>query len=228
MKYRWLVIGGWSISPDILIPLFGRKSVYIDINDYFQNIVAGETLDEKWPEKIIHSLSNFIYDTDIAIAGWSSGAFAAYTLAGIIKPKRLALLSAALSFCKRKNHIYGQEQSVLKVMRRQLKRDNIAVLKGFQKQCGLNEYCDKSEKYSIENLNAGLVFLEHVDLSSYPIPLCPISIFHGKEDEIFPCNSGELMSKKTGSEFYALPGGHVFFNIKENHDFIKNKLKNFG
>lgn len=224
MKYRWIVIGGWSISPDILIPLFGGESVYIDINEYFMNIVDGGTLDEKWPEKILNNLPEIINVPDIAIAGWSSGAFVAYTLAGIIKPKRLVLLSAALSFCKREKHIYGQKQSVLKIMRRQLKRDKIAVLKDFQKKCGLNVYCSDSEKYSFEALNAGLVFLEHVDLSSYPIPLCPIHIFHGKEDEIIPCNSGELMSKKTGSEFYALPGGHVFFNNKSNRDFIHKKF----
>jgi len=211
MAGKWIVFGGWSLPATMLLPLFGSESIYIDVNDHFLALAQKEKLIERWPAILHDAVKEIAAGPGACIAGWSTGAFFAYSMAGLLHPRRLALLSASLSFCTRGEFHFGQECSALKIMRRQLRRNKTAVLKDFQKKCGLPEFCKESENYSTEALNAGLVFLEEVDVSLLSKPLCPTTIFHGREDAIIPYQAGEVLSKELGEQITIFPGGHAFF-----------------
>jgi hypothetical protein len=224
MSNNWLVFGGWSLSPDILSPIFGNNSTYIDVNSLFGDIIIKETLKENWNEIIFDKIKQVIPRQDINIAGWSTGAFFAYALTGSVKPQKMALLSASPSFCKRDGFMFGQDRSVIRVMRRQLRRNRISVLENFQQQCGSNNYNAVSDKYSVDELDQGLQFLEHVFLSPLQKPLCPTLLFHGKEDAIIPWRAGEFFAREIGAAKTILSGGHAFFLDDSNALFVRNAL----
>ena len=222
MAHDWIVFGGWSLPPGILEPIFGKSGDYINVNDFFFDLVDGAKLKDQWPSILHGRVKDRVGNRDISLAGWSSGAYFAYALAGIMRPRRLALFSVSSSFCKRGRFTEGQDQGVLKVMRRQLAKNKTAVLRDFQKQCGLPEFYAQSQRYSTDTLSCGLVFLEHVNLSALPIPLCPTSIFHGQDDTIIPCKAGEQLGKEIKARVTVMPGGHVFFMNKYNQILLQN------
>ena len=224
MSNNWLVFGGWSLPPDILSPIFGNNSTYIDVNSLFGDIIIKETIRENWDEILFNKIKHAIPSQDINIAGWSTGAFFAYALTGSVKPQKMALLSASPSFCKRDGFMFGQDRSVIRVMRRQLRRNRISVLKNFQQQCGLNQYNPSSENYSTEELISGLHFLEGINLLPLQKPLCPTLLFHGKEDTVIPSLAGEFFAREIGAAKTILPGGHTFFLDDSNARCIRNAL----
>jgi surfactin synthase thioesterase subunit len=224
MEPKWVVFGGWSLPPEMLKPLFGEQSIYIDVNHLFHQVINNDALIDRWPDRLLDAVMPLLPDNELRLAGWSTGSFFAYALAGLLQPSRLALLSGSLSFCNQGGYRFGQETSTLKIMRRQLKRDRISVLKDFQHQCGLSDYSPFAEKYSPEALFAGLVFLEHVDMSQFPKPLCTTHVFHGKEDAIIPFRAGEFLAKEIGAKIAILPGGHVFFMDEKVQETIKRKI----
>jgi len=211
MANKWLVFGGWSLPPDILSPIFGAHAIYLDVNELFGDIFIEEKQAENWNAILFNKLNPMLPNHPICIAGWSTGAFFAYALSGIVKPKKMFLLSASPSFCKREGFIHGQDRSVVKVMRRQLARNKTSVLKNFQLQCGLHEYNPKAENYSVQELDWGLQFLENISLLPLQKSLCPTHIFHGKQDAIVPYLAGELFAREIGAAKTILPGGHAFF-----------------
>ena len=224
MSNNWLVFGGWSLPPDILSPIFGNNSTYIDVNSLFGDIIIKETLKENWNEIIFDKIKQVIPRQDINIAGWSTGAFFAYALTGSVKPQKMALLSASPSFCKRDGFIFGPDRGVVRAMRRQLKRNKFSVLENFQQQCGLKNHTGLSDKYSVKELDLGLQFLENIYLHPLQKPVCPTLLFHGKEDAIIPCEAGEFLARETGAANTILPGGHVFFLEASNALFVRNAL----
>jgi hypothetical protein len=224
MPDKWLVFGGWSLPPHLLSPVFGNEATYIDVNRLFPDIIAKESLLENWKEITFNKIKHLIPNWPVHISGWSTGAFFAYALSGIIKNQRLLLLSASPSFCKRDGFIHGLDSGVLKVMRRQLARDKISVLKNFKKQCGLDEYNAASEKYSTEELASGLHFLEQINLQPLHKTPCPTLLFHGKEDAIISCQAGEFLAQEIGAAKTILSGGHTFFLDGSNAWCIRNAM----
>jgi hypothetical protein len=224
MPDKWLVFGGWSLPPEILSPVFGDSATYIDLNPMFCDIIINETLKENWNEIIFNKIKQIIPRQDINIAGWSTGAFIAFALSGWVKPQKMALLSASPSFCKRDGFIFGPDRSVVKAMRRQLRRNRISTLENFHEQCGLNNKTGLSDKYSVEELDLGLQFLEHIFLFPLQKPLCPTLLFHGKEDAIIPWRAGEFFAREIGATKTILSGGHVFFLDDSNTLSIRNAL----
>ena len=224
METKWVVFGGWSLPPEMLKPLFGEQSIYIDVNHLFHQVINNDALIDRWPDRLLDAVMPLLPDNELRLAGWSTGSFFAYALAGLLQPSRLALLSGSLSFCNQGEYRFGQEISRLKIMRRQLKRDRISVLKDFQHQCGLSDYSLSAEIYSPEALLAGLVFLEHADISHLPKTTCPTYLFHGKDDAIIPVFAGEFIAKEIGAKITILPGGHVFFKDEKVQETIKNNF----
>ena len=166
MDNRWLVLGGWSLSPTILHPIFGMAADYIDVNLIMPKLLDNNNvLKNNWQVVLHHEIQNTTGGSFCGIAGWSTGAFCAYALRQYFPLYSTVLISSAPSFCTRDNFKYGQNPQVVKVMRRQLHRDKTAVLESFWQQCGFSDnYPLLRAEYSIETLNAGLLFLEQVSL----------------------------------------------------------------
>ena len=222
MSGHWLVFGGWSLPPNILSPIFGNNSTYIDVNPLFGELFIEKALRKNWTAIIFDKIRQVVPNQPVNIAGWSTGAFFAYALSAVMKPQRMLLLSASPSFCKRDGFVHGQDIGVIKVMRRQLTRNKISALINFQKQCGLDEYNPASENYSTEDLASGLRFLEQINLLPLHKPLCPTLLFHGEEDAIIPYQAGEFFARETGAAKTILSGEHTFFLDHSNALFIRN------
>jgi esterase/lipase len=224
MTHDWLVFGGWSMPPEMLSSIFGNNAVYIDVNTLFVEILQEEKIIDNWDNVVLDKIKGFLKSPIVNIAGWSTGAFFAYTLCARLNPKHLVLLSATPSFCKRDDFAFGQNPTVLKLMRKQLKRSKLSVLKDFQIQCGCKEYSPLAERYSQQELIAGLQYLENICLFPLHKPPCAVQLFHGKEDAIIPYEAAEFLAQELGVAKTILSGGHTFFLDDEAAALIRTEI----
>lgn len=166
MDEQWLVFGGWAVAPDILRPLFGDKSIYIDINEMMQFLFDGEELSENWSNIVIEKVNEYLTMDIAGIAGWSTGAIIACTLAQRLAVKKLVLLSATPSFCRRVGFRFGQRPATIRAMIHKLKEKENSIVREFFLQCGWNENEMQIKSYNEQVLINGLRFLERVNLMS--------------------------------------------------------------
>ena len=225
MDKRWLVLGGWSLPPDILRPLFGEGAEFIDINVIMEKLIDGAgSLNRNWHLILRRSIQQQTQETFSGLAGWSTGAFCAYALRQYFPLCGTLLISAAPSFCSRDDFPFGKNPSIIKIMRRQLQQNKEAVLESFWKQCGFTEdYLQPVQtNYSADTLQSGLLFLEQVSL----LPLCktdaPLHLFHGTNDAIIPVAGARIFEEAAGASAHYYPGNHVFF-LEQNaqHDIME-------
>jgi hypothetical protein len=212
MDNRWLVFGGWSLPPVILHPLFGATADYVDVNLILPKLIDSRNiLKHSWQSILRTIIMDETGGSFCGIAGWSTGAFCAYALREYFPLCSTLLISAAPSFCTREGFPFGQNPSVIKVMRRQLRRDKTVVLESFRQQCGISAgYPLVQAEYSIETLDAGLLFLEQVSLFPLNTPDLPLNIFHGMDDTVIPVDGAKVF-EEAGASMHYYPGNHVFF-----------------
>jgi pimeloyl-ACP methyl ester carboxylesterase len=212
MADRWLVFGGWAISPRILRSVFREESMYVDSNKLMSLLVNKEALVDNW-EKIIEKEVEHCLSGDVAgIAGWSTGAIVACALAQRLHAEKLVLLSATPSFCRRKGFRFGWKPGVLQDMREQLYRKDNMVVEDFLLRAGVPETFRLTVPCDEQTLAAGLSFLEQVNLLPALVkPACRVTVLHGREDNIVPYKAGEVIAEMLGTKCQAFEGGHAFF-----------------
>jgi len=207
----WLVFGGWAISPEILKPLFGDESFYVDINKIMPLLFDGGELNLNWTG-IIKKMNECLAIDVAGIVGWSTGAIIACALTQYVTVKRLVLFSATPSFCRREGFKYGMRATVIRSMISKLQEKNDGVVKDFLIQCGLNDDETKNSRYDDQTLIKGLMFLEQVNLIGALKKLeCACLVIHGRDDKIIPSHAGETLAGMIGAECKLVDGGHAFF-----------------
>jgi predicted esterase len=202
-------LGGWSLSPEILEPLFNSNITCVDSNVLIDSIVDNMHLSDTWISKLIQtSFSSFTSDS--ILAGWSTGAMIAAALAPQLRPKALILLSPTLSFIRRDGYTSGTKSSLVASMINELGVNKQGVLEQFHKRCGF-ESLQNSEKYSVPLLQKGLFFLQQADLLLSPPPSCPVICMHGTSDIIIPVKAGHFACERFNGSMHTFDGGHQFF-----------------
>jgi len=208
-----IVFGGWAVSPDILKNVFGDDACYIDVNKIMPKIFDTSCrLKDDWTEIVIAECQLKYGNIDI-LAGWSTGAMFAYTIARTCThpPKKLIFLSATPCFCRKDDFRFGTRAAVLEQMIGALSNDRDTVLQSFYERCGLGYDPDIIPDYTIHELSCGLQFLKQADLR----PITPLStkpiFYHGQNDLIIPISASKYFSEKTNGSYIEITGGHAFF-----------------
>jgi pimeloyl-ACP methyl ester carboxylesterase len=227
MVDRWIVFGGWAVSPKILAPLFGQGAVLIDTNEMMPLLVRENSLVANWQEALADHIAPQIPHKPFGIAGWSTGALLAYALAPITGPACGVFISATPSFCRKSGFLHGWRPSVLNAMREELASDPGKVMAELKVMCGIAD--DKwlsSVPSEIEQrrLIAGLFFLEQTTL--LPINKIPFpSLFlHGKSDAVIPPAAGKYFCAGAKGTFVEYEGPHAFF--VNQYTAIANLIRN--
>jgi hypothetical protein len=217
MDKSYIVFGGWGFSPDILRPVFGDKSHYVDVNKLMPLLFHEMELLTNWLDIIHNHVSSTWSGNQLHVAGWSTGAIIAAALSSNIEIDSLVLLSATPSFCRVPGFPYGQRPGVLKKMREELEKSDNTVVKQFVLQCGLPESELPGDTNDSTSLQQGLCFLEAVNLLGMTSLSDNKIIFHGAEDNIIPASAGKYFSSQINAEYHEYSGGHVFFqnNVKK-------------
>jgi len=212
MPDKWLVLGGWCLTPNILKSVFGETSVYIDINELVPEVVCHASIAENWQDIFVARLFPLCACDIQGIAGWSTGAIIASTLARKLNQKKMVLLSATASFCRRDGFKFGQRQQTVHAMREGLQVSSNTVLEDFIRRCEIPQDANVMFTKNTEVLDAGLCFLEQCnvidDIKKNDVPTM---VFHGNRDVIVPVNAGKYTSDLLKARFFELPGGHAFF-----------------
>jgi len=202
-------LGGWSLSPDLLEPLFTGNVTCVDSNTLIDPVVDKMHLSDTWVSKLVQtSLSSFTSDS--ILAGWSTGAMIAAALAPRLQPKALLLLSPTLSFVRRDTYTFGTKSSLVASMINELVVDKHKVLDQFHKRCGF-EMLQNYGNYSVPLLQKGLFFLQQADLLVCPPPSCPVICMHGTSDRIIPVKAGQFACEHLKGSMHTFDGGHQFF-----------------
>jgi pimeloyl-ACP methyl ester carboxylesterase len=219
MAEPWLVFGGWGFSSEVLWPLFGENSVYIDTNGIMSFIMENGTLRADWIDFVRAKVKNSASVDVCRIAGWSTGAIIACGLALSSPVERVVLLSATPSFCRREGFKIGQRPGVLEGMRKELLKPENSVLDDFRVRSGIKAETLLKTVQGTRDLIDGLHFLEQVNLlpNLKKIP-ADIQVFHGDKDLIIPHEAGKMLADRIGAHFSLLSGGHAFFT--ERHDLM--------
>jgi pimeloyl-ACP methyl ester carboxylesterase len=215
---NWIVFGGWAIPPQILTPLFGPGAVLIDTNEIMPDLVRNNTLAPDWQSIFADRILQQIPPGPYGIAGWSTGSLLAYALAHKTKPAYGVFISATPSFCRRHGFTYGWKPSALKAMRGELAANPEKVLAEVYIQCGIETSSpfspspeEKRGKSYINNLIAGLFFLEQATLLPVQRLAFPALFLHGKADAIIPHAAGKYFCDAAGGTFIDYEGPHAFF-----------------
>lgn len=220
MDRNWIVLGGWGIKPQIMSGIFGNEAHYLDSNTVMPELLDKDgTLKPDW-KSIILKYWNRFSNKPLLVAGWSTGAVIAASIANLINPDYLVLLSPTLSFCRKENYRLGVRRSVLQSMIKTIKTNKEKVIEDFLKACGI--HCKFEVKYSETELIAGLKFLEQADLHfENKLPSNSI-VIHGTDDLIIPVDAGKLFSEQLKCSFFEINGPHAFFSSQSESDRIKN------
>jgi pimeloyl-[acyl-carrier protein] methyl ester esterase len=221
MPDKWIVFGGWALRPDLLRPLFGDNSIYVDTNDIMPALVKDGKLLPDWVD--IARTKTVLADrqADYDLAGWSTGAIVACALSATVPVKKLVLLSSTPSFCMREGFSFGQRPKVLDVMRRGLLKPGNNVVGDFGIKSGISGAALIKVVHEPQNLVDGLHFLEQVDLLPHLRKIAAHArVFHGAQDPIVSPEAGKMLSDLIGAEFSLLPGGHAFFLGRPEMKFV--------
>ncbi len=212
MAEPWLVFGGWGFSPEVLRPLFGEDSVYIDTNGIMSFLVENGKLRADWIDIVRAKVRNSASVDVRRIAGWSTGAIIACGLALSSPVERVVLLSATPSFCRREGFKIGQRPLVLDRMRKELVMPGNSTLDDFGVRSGSKSEAFLKTAQGTHDLIDGLHFLEQVNLLPYlkKIP-AHTQVFHGDKDLIIPHEAGKMLADRIGAHFSLVSGGHAFF-----------------
>ena len=211
MNNPWTVLGGWGVSPEVLRPIFGDNSNYIDINGLAAEICDAGYLSADWKERVTAALLPHL-ETSPLLAGWSTGAILALGCAPQFNLDGLVLISCTASFCRNATFRSGVHPRILRSMRDKLAIDPATVLSDFHRQCGLPTNGRVDCSWTADTLQAGLHLLEQLVLDPVLPPLtCKPLFIHGTRDTIVPFDAGSSLHRSSGGEFVALDAPHACF-----------------
>lgn len=208
---KTIVFGGWAVKPEILKPTFREDACYIDVNEIMPKLFDSHLLKKDWVKIVLSECQLTNSNIPNTIVGWSTGAMFAYSIARVICPQKLILLSATPRFCRKDGYRFGVRESTLDQMINTLSNDPQNVLNSFYERCGL-QYDSKSiPSYTIEQLKCGLLFLKQADL--HPLESLQIKpqFFHGCDDQIIPKEAAIYFCSQVGGVYTQLAGSHAFF-----------------
>lgn len=215
----WTVIGGWALGPEVLRPVFGGEGVaYVDVNRVTPLLVGEEgALRSDWRSRARDYVSGHVGGGGVTdLAGWSTGALVAVSIAADLGVRRLVLLSAAAAM--------GWPATVLRRMRQRLSSDRRGVVRDFLSRAGAPEGIAESP-VPAAFLSAGLFFLEHYPFErEVGLPGGRVVVFHGRDDRILPAAAGREFAGRLGAPFEDFPGGHLFFLDPANAAAIRGRL----
>lgn len=210
MTKSTLVLGGWSLPPHLLAPLCDAQAQLIDINPLMETLVEGDMLKGEWQQLLREYAATLPPNPELLI-GWSTGAMVAWVLAPLLKPQRMVLLAPTPSFCRRDEFRFGTRAKVLQTMRAALHSDTQGTLERFWESCGLPpSLWPPSQPYSVNQLQAGLVFLEHASLLPLSAAPCPLKVVHGSADRIISVEAGKYFAENGRGEFVEQNCEHFF------------------
>ncbi len=214
----WVVIGGWSIPPDMLSPIFGCDSIFVDANALMPELLDDETAAADWPRRAASIIAARRPQAVTRLAGWSAGAIIAHATASLLNPEQVILLAATRSFCRRPGWRWGMPPAVVDRMIQGLWQNRTSVLESFSINAALPPLCGVCP-YETETLAAGLRFLQTASL--FPAAPAPehALFLHGADDRIIPPAAGKQAAYEAGAPWRALDGGHGF--VFERSDEIK-------
>jgi pimeloyl-ACP methyl ester carboxylesterase len=225
MDDRWVVFGGWAFGSDLLKPVFGDGNDYVDVNEFMPLVVENNGLRTDWVDIILRETGKFLHRENVCLAGWSTGAIIACGLAMQVPVKRLVLLSATPSFCRRDGFRFGQRRHVLDAMRQDLLKKDNSVVNDFASRCGFVPGSPLPVTTAQQTLGDGLCFLEQVDLLPQLKKLSArVHVYHGDRDVIIPIAAGKGLAAAIGAEFFLKPGGHAFWNYFQPGNFLESVL----
>lgn len=208
-EIKWCVLGGWGVEVEVLKPLFGDFSIYLDINPLMKKIVKEGKLNTNWIDLCCEKILSLINPVEF-IAGWSTGTLIIMACASKLKPKGLVLISATPSFCRNSIFKMGIKPIILQKMREKLLLNPKEVISEFRKNCGFEEENIGEIQWSKDELISGLHFLEEVIILEEKLYCSPLFI-HGSKDEIVPFSAGEYLHNKYGGCFLSLDAPHACF-----------------
>jgi surfactin synthase thioesterase subunit len=214
MVDRWVVIGGWGVDPRVLKPLFGTDTLLLNSTRIAESLIHDRTLVPDWKDALADLIVPLLPDKPFGIAGWSTGAIMAWTLAKIVPPAAVVCLSATPSFCRRPGFSHGQHPSMLRTMRKKMADRPAEVLESFYRECGLTNTDRPAPETDlpISSLIAGLHFLEQASLFPFEKPDTTALFLHGRQDAVIPSAAGRYFSDQTGGIFEEFDGPHAFFD----------------
>ncbi|MBN1760428.1 MAG: alpha/beta fold hydrolase [Chitinispirillaceae bacterium] len=215
MNSTWTVLGGWGISPDILRPVFGPQSTYIDVNELAARICSNGLLAADWKLQLSDHLQPHLHDTRF-LAGWSTGAILALGCAPLLSLDGLALISATPSFCRTGNYPFGIRSRMLHAMRAKLATDTATVLDDFRQQCGLVSDLPTDIPWTPAALQAGLDLLEFITLDTVDTLPCEPLLIHGTRDTVIPVAAGNFLHQTLGGTMLHLDAPHACFTGNES------------
>jgi pimeloyl-ACP methyl ester carboxylesterase len=211
MADKWLVFGGWGMDAELLRPVFGDNGIYVDVNPLMPSLLDGATLRPDWACIVEREYARELKATS-QIAGWSTGAIVACSLARRGRPGKMVLLSATPSFCRREGFKFGWKPGVLVAMRERLAVPHNVVLRDFLAAAGLPPDHAGRAVCNADTLIAGLLFLEQAILLGISSEvICPCLVLHGNVDGIVPHQAGAALAHAIGAQFRLVDGGHAFF-----------------
>ena len=212
---KTIVFGGWAVKPEILEPIFGENACYVDVNKIMPKLFDSHQLKKNWTEIVLSECQLTDNDIPNTIAGWSTGAMFAYSIARIICPQKLILLSATPRFCRKDGYSFGAvRESLLDQMISMLPKYRQNVLSVFYDRCGLQYDSKTITDYTAEQLKHGLLFLKQADL--HPLRSLQIKplFFHGCDDKIIPKEASVYFCEQIDGVYTELAGPHAFFQEK--------------
>jgi pimeloyl-ACP methyl ester carboxylesterase len=208
----WIVFGGWGVKTEILQPLFGPHSIYVDVHALFPSLVCGDQLKEDWKDILTSFVrENFSVNDHLSIAGWSTGAILAFAFAQSMHADKLLLLSGTPSFCRRQGFPYGWKFLAVHAMQKNLLEDKEKTLKQFAAQIGLGDASHLLGNYATGELCAGLTFLAYAHLFPVSEISFDLTVVNGTEDTIIPLQAGRVLCEQAKGRFVEVPGNHTFF-----------------
>lgn len=218
-----VILSGWAVSPTVLEPIFGSKAVYTDINPLIPSVISQDRLIPDWEKKLKELLFPEKIN-DMTLIGWSTGAIVALAIAPLIDIKKLVLISATPSFCRRENFRFGMRPHLLQSMIDSIKKDKNTVLRQFYSECGFKKISFKYTQYSDNQLICGLQFLEQANLVPLAPLNCPVYCIHGSEDRIVAVGAGKYLCEQIRGNWLQIKGPHAFFS---EESFESEKIIDF-
>lgn len=212
MEYNWIIFGGWAYPPQLLEPLFGQGACYLDSNTIVSSFINEKKLSDDWRRILYEKVKNHLTRKPYAFCGWSMGSLLAAGLCSYTEPECVCMISATPSFCRRQGFRYGVNPALLKKMQTTLQTDLNGTLQDFFSKSDPGAISSLSTSYSLRQLSAGLLFLEHATLLPQQEGLGKQQFFfHGNQDSIISSRAGRYFSEQVQGEFFEFSGGHTFF-----------------
>lgn len=198
MKDSIVYISGWAEAENSFDQLWNQDN-YLK---KFAPCSYSENQSPKFPSYYAREISKNIKEQSVIIA-WSLGGMIAQEIAAINPHliSKLILINSTGCFVKKENYPFGAKISLLRSMKKGLKKNINQTLKNFISSVYKTTNEDfisfklrTIDKFQLENLLYGLDYFLNMDLRGLEYEInFPIYILHSKEDQIIPPESSYFL-----------------------------------